>query len=206
METMTDLSLMYAFFPLSNQSGQPTNGIDKKRITGLAKAATPLLPGQLEKIVEKHFDFLFAGGAGGEWQTILVGGLVVGMYKVPEVLKAGEQANFERANLSKTDLANREIPFANFCGVFKENGDFSNADLSYCLFTDAFLEGGDFHGTNLQNTDFSRANLRGANFQYANLKGVDFENCDLQGADFRNTKLSETRFPGANLQGVLHSF
>jgi uncharacterized protein YjbI with pentapeptide repeats len=206
METIKDTSLLRVFFPLSEQEGRSTAGINKRRITNLAKNSKPISANQLEQIIEKHFDFLSAGGAGGEWQTILVKGLVVGLYETPLAVKEGEQASFERANLRKIEFAEREIPFANFCGVYKENGDFRKANLSYCLFTDSFLEGADFGGANLKKTDFSRANLRGANFQNTNLHGVDFENCDLRGADFRNSKLIGTRFPGANLEGVLHSY
>jgi uncharacterized protein YjbI with pentapeptide repeats len=206
METLTDLTFVHSFFPLSGQKGQSTNGINKRRIISIAKNSMPVLRSDLERILEKHFDFLFAGGAGGAWQTILVGGLVVGLYNVPLIVKEGEQASFERANLIKIELSDKEIPFANFCSVYNEKGDFSNANFSYCLFTDSFLEGADFHGSNLQNTDFSRASLRDANFQNANLQGVDFENCDLTGADFRNTEIKTARFPGANLEGVLHSF
>jgi len=206
METISVPTLLHSIFPLSNQEGRPTIGINKSRITNLAKNSKPLSSSQLEQILEKHFDFLSGGGAGGEWQTILVKGLVLGLYNAPLVVKDGEQATFERANLSKVEIAKRQIPFANFCGVYKENGDFQNANLSYCLFTDSFLQGADFRGTNLQNTDFSRANLRFANFQNANLQGVDFENCDLSGADFRNAKLLNSRFPGANLKNVFHSF
>jgi len=206
METLTEHTLLHSFFPFSDQKGRLTDGINQKRITSLAKKSKPISEKELKNIIEKHVDFLFAGGAGGEWQAILVGDLVVGLYNISTVVKDGEQANFERANLRKIELAESEIPFANFCGVYKENGDFRNANLSYCLFTDSFLESANFCGANLQKTDFSRANLRGANFQNANLNGVDFENCNLEGADFRNTKLNDTRFPGANLDGVLHSF
>lgn len=206
METLSDLTILHAVFPLSDQKGGSTNGINKKRISSLAKSSKPISKKELEKIIEKHFNFLSAGGAGGEWQTILVGDMVVGLYNSPMIVSDGEQANFERVNLRKIELNGKEIPFANFCSVYKENGDFKNANLNYCLFTDAHLEGADFQNANLQKTDFSRANLCGANFQNANLKGVDFENCDLRGADFRNTKLNDTRFPGANLEGVLHSF
>ncbi len=206
METLKDLPLLHSFFPLSNQKGRSTAGINNRRISSLSKNCKPVSKKKLDHIIEKHLDFLSAGGAGGEWQTILVGGLVLGLYNLPLEVKDGEQATFERANLRKIELANKEIPFANFCSVYKENGDFRNANLSYCLFTDSFLEGADFHNCNLQNTDFSRSNLRGANFQNANLQGVDFENCDLTGADFQNTKLNNARFPGANLDDILHSF
>ena len=206
METLTNSTLIHTLFPLSDQKGRSCAGINKKRITELAKKSKPVSDKQLEQMIEKHFDFLSNGGAGGKWQTLLVKGMVVGIYDLPLIVKDGEQATFERANLRKVQLANKEIPFANFCGVYKKNGDFSNANLSYCLFTDSFLVGADFSGADLKNTDFSRADLRGARFQNANLHGADFENCDLTGADFRNTKLNETRFPGARLEGVLHSF
>ncbi len=206
METITELTLIHSFFPLSNQKGRNTIGINKKRSANLTKKAKPISRNKLNKIIEKHFDFLASGGAGGEWQTILVEGLVFGLYNVPFVITDGVQAIFERVNLSKIELTNKEIPFANFCGSYKENGDFSNANLSYCLFTDAFLDGTDFNGSNLQKTDFSRASLRCANFKNANLQGADFENCDLTGADFRNAKINNARFPGAKLEGILHSF
>jgi len=206
MEIVTETKLLSSFFPFSSDEGRSISGINKKRITDLAKSSKPISESQLEQTLEKHFDFLSAGGAGGKWQTILVKGLVVGLYEISNEVNDGEQATFERANLRKIELSEKEIPFANFCGVFKEKGNFQNANLSYCLFTDSFLEGADFRGSNLRKTDFSRANLRGANFQNANLQGVDFENCDLMGADFRNTKLKDSRFPGANIEDILHSF
>ena len=206
METITDLTQIHTFFPYSDQEGRSTKAINKKRITDLAKNAKPISVSQFDKIIEKHFDFLIAGGAGGAWKTILINGLVVGIYEFSAEIKDGEQANFERANLRKIELTKKEIPFANFCGVYVEKGNFQHSNLSYCLFTDSFLEGADFQGADLQKTDFSRSNLRGANFQDANLNGADFENCDLRGADFRNAKLNDTRFPGANLEGVLYSF
>ena len=206
MKTLKACTLLQSIFPLFKQEGRSTTGINKIRISNLAKNSKPVSQSQLEQILEKHFDFLSAGGAGGEWQTILVKGLVLGLYNTTFEVKDGEQATFERANLSKVEMANREMPFANFCGVYKEEGDFQNTNLSYCLFTDSFLEGADFRSANLQNADFSRANLRFANFQNANLQGVDFENCDLSGADFRNANLFNSRFPGANLENVLHSF
>ena len=65
METLTDLTQIHTFFPFSDQEGRSTKAINKKRISDLAKNAKPILANQLDQIIEKHFDFLFAGGSGG---------------------------------------------------------------------------------------------------------------------------------------------
>ena len=100
---------------VSDQKGGSCAGINKKRITDLARKSKPVSESRLEEIIEKHFNFLSNGGAGGKWQTLLVKGMVVGIYDLPVTIKNGEQATFERANLSKVQLANKVIPFANFC-------------------------------------------------------------------------------------------
>ena len=114
METLTDLTQIHPFFPLSEQEGRSTAGINTNHMIKLAKENKPVSKTQFDKMIEKHQEFLTAGGAGGKWQIILVRGLVVGLYNIDEEIKEGSQANFERANLKKLDLSEKEIPFANF--------------------------------------------------------------------------------------------
>lgn len=153
------------------------------------------------QMLKKHHAFLASGGAGGRWKLLQVGDLVLGFYDWDKDTE-GEQAIFERINLTKTALKKLAFPFANFCGVFAKETDFSFSDMSYSIFTDATLESTSFEGAYLKNVDFSRANLKGANFINANLSGADFENCDLCEADFTGAKLDTARFPGTNLKGV----
>ena len=192
---------IYSTFPFSEQKGTSTGNINKKRMIQIAKESFLVSSVQVKKILEKHNDFLMSGGAGGNWKTILIDGLVVGLYEGKEP-DEGEQANFERMNISKHSFENEVLPFANFCGSYARAGKFQNADLSYGLFTDAYLEQADFRNANLKNVDFSRADLRNADFRQSNLTGVDFENCDLTGADFRDTNFQNARFPGAVLNHV----
>lgn len=191
-------------FPLSDQLGSDMSAINSTLIQQLAQNDPPLPKEELEQIIKEHLVFLMSGGAGGHWKTILIKGLVLGIYRGPEG-KEGKQASFEKRHLDAAiELSSLELPFANFCGVFAPQVSFFNADLSHCLLTDATLENANFQKSNLHNSDFSRANLAGASFVNSDCSGADFENCNLTGADFRGARLNGARFPGAQLDQVVY--
>jgi uncharacterized protein YjbI with pentapeptide repeats len=188
-------------FPLSTQKGSDCSSINHQKIKLMAENGLVLNKDRIVQILEAHHSFLVSGGAGGRWKTLQVGDLVIGLYDSNNTGN-GEQAIFERMNLTKISFNKLALPFANFCGVFATETDFSFSDLSYSLFTDATLEGANFEGANLRKVDFSRSNLKEAKFINANLYGVDFENCDLSNADFTGATFDTARFPGVNLKGI----
>ncbi len=191
-------------FPLSNKQGTDHTEINLSLTRQLALGKEPLSSDKLIQIISQHHEFLSSGGAGGKWKTILLKGLVFGIYDGAEARK-GKQASFEHAHiLSGCFFNNKALPFSNWCGVFADNLKASGIELSHSLLTDASLVGADFSGARLCNSDFSRADLRGADFRKADCAGVDFENCDLSGADFRGARLPNARFPGARLEEVLY--
>ncbi len=189
-------------FPLANEKGTDSQHINVAYMRQLTANSKSLQLEDLEMLITEHHDYLASGGAGGQWKTIAVNGLVIGFYLGAEG-KKGKQANLERRKiLPNLTMKNLQVPFANCCGMEAMAIDFSGGDWSYTLFTDALLNGCDFSKTNLQQSDFSRAQLVGTNFNDANLKGVDFENCNLEGASFIGAALQGARFPGAILKDV----
>lgn len=189
-------------FPLSNEEGTSHTAINLSLTRQLALKKEPFSPIKLIQIISRHHDFLASGGAGGKWKTILLKGLVFGIYDGAEASK-GKQASFEHAHiLSDCFFNDLALPFSNWCGVFGDQLNACGVELSHSLLTDASLVGANFSKARLCNADFSRADLRGANFQKADCAGVDFENCDLRGADFRGARLPNARFPGANLMNA----
>ena len=189
-------------FLQAGDSGADTTAIKTRQMQQAAEMKSPLTDSEIKNIIRQHYEFLSTGGAGGRWQTLLLSGIVTGIYIGAEAT-AGTQAVFEKLHIdSEYDLQEINLPFANFCGVFCKYQDFSGADLSHCLFTDAYLEHTIFMDANLQNTDFSRANLRHVSFMNADLRGADFENCDLTNADFTGAHLDNARFPGATLKNI----
>lgn len=189
-------------FPFSNQAGADMSGINTFLVQQIAAQAPALDPAILDKKLTAHHLFLSTGGAGGYWKTLLLKGMVFGIYNGPES-KSGEQASFEHQHLSENiSFIKIELPFSNFCAVYAPQIDFTKANLSHCLLTDAFLRGANFSNARLCKSDFSRANLSKASFVNTDCTGVDFENCNLQGADFTNACLRGARFPGADLEGV----
>ncbi len=190
-------------FPKADQAGASVKGINTQQMGQKSAAAKSLQQEDVFQMMEQHHLFLQSGGAGGQWKTFHINGLVFGVYMTKKGTK-GEQASFEYKKLgSGLDLQEIQLPFASFCGANIKHQDFSDADLSYCLFTDANLEGTVFTGAELQETDFSRANLKGASFVNAHLKNTDFENCNLKNADFTGAIIDGAQFPGANLEGVI---
>lgn len=201
MRTIHSTLPIQDIFPYSTEEGSDCSGVNYQKIRFLGEHGLTLNQADVTLILERHHEFLASGGAGGHWKVLQIGDLVAGFYDLVEAA-GGQQAIFERMNLTKVSLEQLEFPFANFCSVFGINLKANNANLSHCLFTDSTLVNTDFSNANLQHVDFSRANLRGANFSGANLAGVDFENCDLSGADFSGARFTSARFPGAKLLNV----
>jgi len=201
---MTTNSTIENYFPFCLQAGADSSQVDKKRIRQFAAQNTPLCQNQINDIIQAHLVFLQNGGAGGQWKTIHIKGIVLALYFGEEV-SLGKQANFELQRFSYEATFEQVIlPFSNFCGSIIENMSFQHADLSYSVFTDVAGQNVNFQNTQLAYTDFTRANLENANFQHANLVGADFENCNLTGADFRGTRLNGARFPGAVLDQIIY--
>lgn len=190
------------YFPFCMQQGSDASMINKQRIQQLVQQQIPLSREIIASSIKAHLLFLQNGGAGGQWKTIHIKGIVVALYFGPEV-HVGKQANFELKQFPEgINLTNSVLPFSNFCASKITRTNFSNADLSYSVLTDIDGVNVKFKNAKLAYTDFTRANLEGANFQNANLIGADFENCILQNADFRGANLRNTRFPGAVLKGI----
>ena len=189
-------------FPLANQPGAATTGINTKGMQDKAFNAAPVTAAELEQMLREHAEFLVSGGAGGSWQTLMIGGMVIGGYKGGNNSR-GKQAIFDMKLFpQELDMQELQLPYSSWCGAWLKYQNFSDSDLEGSLFTDAMLEKTIFADCNLKGVDFSRANLKGVSFMNANLQGADFENCDLTDADFRGANLDGARFPGAILKNV----
>jgi len=185
-------------FPLCDQVRFLQNKINHVGLRQMAKNGDKISKTGLEEIIEKHHQFLMSGGVGGTWQVLEIRGIITAFYQ-NEKTTEGEQAIFERKNLTNISFQKIELPFANCCSVFAEGVNFSNAVFEKSIFTDAFLQGTDFHNSIFTSVDFSRSDLRNANFENADLRNADFENCDLRGVNFRNAKLEGVSFVGSIL-------
>jgi len=118
-------------FPLSNQKGRDRTTINLSLIRQQALKKQPLPSNHISKLISEHHKFLRSGGAGGKWKTILLKGLVFGIYDGVEA-RAGNQANFEYAHiLSDCIFDNLALPFSNWCGAFAENFNASGIELSH---------------------------------------------------------------------------
>jgi hypothetical protein len=188
-------------FPLCTEEGSSTDTINNELIFSMAESSSPVTKSELEKLISDHNRFLADGGAGGTWQTMLVGGLVIGVYYGASASE-GEQAQLAGKILSDLNLKNITIPYSNGIGMICRKQNFFQSNLRNSLFTDCFFEGTCFEEANLSGCDFSRSKMTGCSFKNADLTGVDFENCDLTGSDFRGAKLSGSRFPGAIIKNI----
>ena len=199
---MITTNILENYFPYCTQQGADSSMINRKRINQLILQNPILNSSTITNIIQQHLLFLQNGGAGGQWKTIHIKGIVIALYFGDEI-KIGKQANFELKQIPKTiDLQNVILSFSNFCSSLINGVNFKNADLSYSVLTDVEGKKVNFSGTQLAYTDFTRANLEGANFKNANLIGADFENCNLTGANFKGANLRQARFPGAVLKDI----
>ncbi len=181
-------------FPLCDQVRFFENKVNRTGLRQMAENGEKFSPSELEEIIEKHHQFLMSSGAGGNWKVLEIKGIVTAFYENEIETTEGEQAIFERKNLTKLSFEKIELPFSNFCSAYAEGVSFSNSIFEKSVFTDAFLQGASFNNSIFTNVDFSRSDLRNADFENADLRNVDFENCDLRGANFENTKLEGASF------------
>ncbi len=190
-------------FPLADQTGSDFSDIDTKHLRSLAETSAPIIPSTFQTILANHQEFLKAGGGGGDWQTMNINGVILGIYLGPKILR-GEQAVVNNQRLDQITMKDIHLPYANLVGILAENCDWAGCNINHSLITDALCQGTIFQGMSAIGTDFSRSDLRGCNFSGANLKYADFENCQLEGAYFTNAILTKARFPGAQLKDVIY--
>jgi len=106
-------------------------------------------------------------------------------------------ANFVGASLCGTDFSKANLENANFNGADLVKTDFNNANLHNVIFYSAIALFADFSGANLQNADFTNADLESADFSGANLIGANFTNANLKGTDFTDTDLQNANLKKA---------
>jgi len=194
-----DQAVLKDQFPLCDQVRFFENKINRIGLQMMAQNGETISQNDLESIVEKHHEFLMAGGGGGEWKVLQIRGIVTAFYNHQNEIQEGEQTVFERKNLNNISFENIELPYSNCCTIFAEGVNFSNSNFEKSIFTDSFVQNSNFYNSKLTGVDFSRSDLRNANFENAILKDVDFEECDLRGASFENTNLEGASFVGAKL-------
>jgi len=192
-----DQAILKEQFPFCDQVRFFENKINRTGLQMMAQNGETISQKDLETIIEKHHEFLMAGGVGGEWKVLEIRGIVTAFYNHQNEILEGEQTNFERKNLTNISFENVELPYSNCCTVFAEGVNFSNSNFEKSIFTDSFLQKTDFNNSNLTGVDFSRSDLRNVNFENAILKNVDFEECDLRGANLKNADLEGAKFVGA---------
>jgi uncharacterized protein YjbI with pentapeptide repeats len=191
-------------FPLSDQLGSATQGIDSKGMQAKSKQNKPLSAQELAQRTAAHQAFLAQGGGGGQWQVLLLKGRTLGLYRHAQA-DAEQQAIFDGLPFPPSlDLRELHLPYSSWVAAYLYKQDLSDSDLAHSLFVDALLDKTIFADANLTGCDFSRASLKSANFMNANLSGCDFENADLTGANFQGAILTGARFPGAVLKNILY--
>jgi uncharacterized protein YjbI with pentapeptide repeats len=104
-------------------------------------------------------------------------------------LRAGEGADFHRAQLARTQAAG-----SIWSGAALDGADFSGAQLARADFSGASLRGADFTRADLTGAGFSQAVLAGARLRRVNLFRGSCEQADLTGADCRESNLYEVEF------------
>lgn len=195
--------LISSIFPFSDLPGSSISHINRNRMNSLAKSKRPIDTLQLDKILNQHLLFLEHGGAGGTWLTVVINGIVTGIYNGPQVGR-GKQAQLEHNHFgSSCTLKKRSLPFSNCCGIYAPELQCQHVNLSHSLLTDTDLSCANFKNAQLKKVDFSRSVLTGVDFRGADLRYADFEHCDLRTANFRGANLHGARFPGVKLEGVL---
>jgi uncharacterized protein YjbI with pentapeptide repeats len=191
----------FEHFPSSSETGAPFSHINSEMMRALTDSNDEFTQDELDKILLEHKYFMDSGGLGGNWETLLVAQLVMGVY-YGATNTSGKQADFYNKKLLNLKLQNQNYSTANFIASIGEGVDISFSQMENCIFTDAFWKEANFEGCNLKRTDFSRTDLRNCNFRNCNLDNTDFENCNCEGADFTGASLIGSRFPGAILKNV----
>jgi uncharacterized protein YjbI with pentapeptide repeats len=102
------------------------------------------------------------------------------------------------SRVTRVDLGNRNLAFADATRAFLANADLRGANL-----TGAILERADLRGAILYDEDSGRiARLERANLTSAQLQDADLREAQLQGADLFGAQLQRADLFGAQLQGA----
>lgn len=112
------------------------------------------------------------------------GGFEFANRNLPEAAMRGldlRHANFKRANIRASDLANSDVSGACFVSTKASNCDFRNANCNSSLFWDTELVSCGFQNADLRNAHFGRANLTNSDITGAMIEGADFIHADLTG-------------------------
>ncbi|WP_457559691.1 pentapeptide repeat-containing protein [Candidatus Harpocratesius sp.] len=189
-------------FPLSDKPGSDYSDVDYNHLRHIAESSTAVTTQEFRQILQKHQEFIRNGGGGGQWQTMNINGVILGIYLGKKEIKG--QAVLNNRKLDQLKLVGISLPYANLVGILAEGMNWHKINLNHSLITDSMLKDTCFDDATCIGTDFSRSDLRNCSFKNANLKYADFENCNLMGADFTNANLKHARFPGANLVNVIY--
>jgi uncharacterized protein YjbI with pentapeptide repeats len=116
-------------------------------------------------------------------------------------------------NLTKADLASRNLDGLDISQATLADADLAKAQLSGTKLNSSDLVGADLKDAELANTDLSEADLTGDNlsglaptmsdFSYASLKGVNFTDADLSGNTLTGANLTGATLTGLKSGGVL---
>jgi len=135
-----------------------------------------------------------------------------------------ENLDLRKSNFIEVELANANLPCADFSESVLKNIDFSNAMLEGALFVNCDLTYTIFRGAELAEANFLNADLRNSdlsdifvicgknessegdlsyylpvNFQGADLRKATIENAVLDGVDFTNTQVEDISFENTDL-------
>ncbi|MCF2141186.1 MAG: pentapeptide repeat-containing protein [Candidatus Lokiarchaeota archaeon] len=190
------------YFPLSDKPGSDYSDVDYKHLRHIAESSKAVTPQEFQQLLHDHKEFIKLGGGGGQWQTMNINGVILGIYLGKKEIKG--QAVLNNRRLDQLKLAEISLPYSNLVGILAEGMDWHRINLNHSLITDSMLKNTCFDDATCIGTDFSRSDLRNCSFRNANLKYADFENCNLEGADFTGANLKNARFPGANLANVVY--
>ncbi len=152
----------------------------------MKKSTTP----QLEKILEKHKQWVMSGGSEGKKADLNLANL-----RMAELVKADlSEANLSEADLSGADLREADLSRADLNGTY-----LSGACLSGAVMNGAYLSGAYISLANLRNADLSEADLGGANLIEADLSGAVLDQANLSGTRLRSAILCKATLKGADL-------
>lgn len=193
-------SSILTHFPLSDKKGTDFSDVDYQHLRKLAENSRKIPLNEFREILTNHLRFIRSGGGGGQWQTMNINGVILGIYLGKKEVPG--QAVLNNLRLDHLPLQETFLPYANLVGILAENCNWEGINLNHTLITDAMCRGTSFSRASCIGTDFSRSDLRDCSFRDANLKYADFENCNLEGADFTGARLEHARFPGAILKDV----
>jgi hypothetical protein len=107
------------------------------------------------------------------------------------------------ANLTKPDLAGRDLRGANAVGAFLAGIDLREARLEGASLTGARLEGADLEGARLEGANLEGADLGGAWLWHARLEGANLRKARLERAFLHEARLDGANFDWADLSGAI---